>query len=139
MVVRKGPFRKWPQGKYLGELVEDVIANDPYYFMTAVKEWLDISPYQADLFEEITGGGKIPDRYIKRVSEETKLQERDDKLYYSNNDILPNWDFDPTLAPKWWPEFKERSKGLTHCCQRVDLYNSYVQRDIREGLKELGK
>lgn len=134
--MRRGPFREWPEGKYRGIPVIEVIENDPMAFMQAVKGWLDITEHQADVFREITGGGEIPTRYIKRVLGEDELKRRDDNLYNTNRDILPNWDFDPSVAPRWWPEFKERCKTLTHCSQRVDLYNSYVRQDMQESLRQ---
>lgn len=136
MGVRRGPYQEWPEGKYRGIPVTEVIENDPYTFMAAVKGWMDVTPYQAALFEEITGGGVIPDRYVKRLTGEEELKRRDDSLYNTNRDILPNWDFDPSVAPRWWPEFKEKCKTLTHCSQRVDLYNSYVRRDMQESLRQ---
>lgn len=130
--MRRGPYSEWPEGRYRGIPMTEVITNDPMTFMQAVKGWLDITESQADVFREITGGGEIPLRYIKVMPGESKVQARDDRLYYSNRDILPNWDFDPSVAPRWWPEFKERCKSLTHCSQRVDLYNEYMRKGIRD-------
>lgn len=138
---REGPLDILPRGIYQGKTVEWLIRNNPRYFMSCVKEWLDISPTQAKIFKEVSHGGEIPDRYIindhpYRPREIKDWTERDYLLYYSNQDILPNHDFEDD-PPKWWEEFKRRSSGMTRPSQIVDLYRGYIKRDLQSILKEL--
>lgn len=137
---REGPWERIPRGIYQGKTVEWLIRNNPRYFMSCVKEWLDISPTQAKIFKEVSRGGEIPDRYIindhpYRSREIKDWTERDYLIYYSNRDILPDYDFDPSQAPEWWEEFKRRSAEFTRPSQTVDLYESYVKKDLQKSLK----
>lgn len=138
---REGPWDKVPRGIYQGKTVEWLIRNNPRYFMSCVKEWLDISPTQAKIFKEVSHGGEIPDRYIindhpYRPREIKDWTDRDYSIYYSNQDILPNHDFEDD-PPEWWEEFKRKSSGMTRPSQIVDLYRSYTRRDLQSILKEL--
>lgn len=133
---REGPLDTLPRGTYKGRTVDYIIRNNPRYFMSCVKEWLDISPSQAHLFTLVTSG-EIPQRYIKKDPPKAEeWTERDYRLYYSNQDILPNHDFEDD-PPEWWEEFKEKSKGMTRPSQIVDLYRKYTQRDLQSILKEI--
>lgn len=127
--------------------------------MWAVKEFLNLSPSQAFLFETVTGGGIIPDAYIssrepkkmvisprpevrKPVSPPRPVEsplgvEDTTKL----PDPIPEWEgidctwpnlgFDPDIAPRWWSRFQDliREKGLTGK-QAKWLYQFYVKRDM---------
>lgn len=129
---RVGPLERLDRGQYKGQRVEDIIRRSPQYIMYCVKEWLDISPWQALVFEEVTGGGIIPDAYIKEKSPSEGDQDswtaRDHYLYNTNQDILPNWDFYPDSAPEWWEEFKDQPEyHSSRPSVRVDLYNKYVR------------
>lgn len=124
---RVGPLERLDRGQYRGQKVEDIIRRFPHYIMYCIKEWLDISPLQALLFEEVTGGGIIPDAYIKEKSpseDPDSWTARDHYLYDTNQDILPNWDFYPDSAPEWWEEFKAQPSSRPS--ERVDLYNNYM-------------
>lgn len=72
--VRIGPLSKMPRGKYKGKDILWVIKEDPYEFMTAVKEYLQVTPDQAKEFRKITKGGRIPDEYIFKVKKATLKQ-----------------------------------------------------------------
>lgn len=128
---RVGPLERLDRGQYKGQRVEDIIRRSPQYIMYCVKEWLDISPWQALVFEEVTGGGIIPDAYIKEKSpseDPDGWTARDQHLYNTNQDILPNWDFYPEEAPVWWEEFKAQPEyHSSRPSVRVDLYNKYVR------------
>lgn len=133
--IRKGPYVRFPHGRYEGATITDIIRSDPRYFMYAVKDWLNVTPEQASLFTLVTDG-EIPLRYI---SQDTPLDERsirkgdlDSHLYWTNQDLLPNYDFDPSEAPDWWPEYKERSKGLTRPSERIALYQEIVFREFKK-------
>lgn len=145
---RKGPFIRFPHGKYQGRKVEDIIVQDPHYFMWAVKEWLDVSPTQALIFELHTGGGEIPSQYIKENKEETskipeveesspKVDKRDEMIYNRNLDLVPNYDFDPSTAPPWWREFKQRSLEERSLYRRYTLYQEYQDKDWQKVKREL--
>ena len=145
---RRGPYSTFPSGKYLGQRVEDIIRRDPRYFMWAVKEWLDVSPSQALLFELQTGGGEIPSQYIKESKEETskipeveesspRVDKRDEMIYSRNLDLVPNYDFDPSIAPTWWQEFKQKSLEERSLYKRYLLFQEYQDKDWQEVKKEL--
>lgn len=72
--VRVGPLSKMPRGKYKGKDILWVIKEDPYEFMVAVKEYLQISEEQARVFKKVTKGGKIPESYIFRIQKKTLKQ-----------------------------------------------------------------
>lgn len=150
---RKGPLEKFTFGKYVGCRVEDIIRRDPNYFMWAVKEWLDVSPQQAFLFETVTGGGIIPDSYIserreKKVAsalvggedrdspprpERSPFDHSKNRKWYEENDFpdWPNYDFDPSIAPEWWEEFKSKIKDL--CLDEANaLYRDYQRKEIHK-------
>ena len=135
---RKGPYQKYPIGKYQGIPVEEIIRKDPRYFMWTVKEWLNVSPSQAFLFEEVTEGGEIPRKYISeenppvggRMSPHS-WDSQDEHLYWTNQDLIPNYDFDPRGAPSWWLEYKEKIKGEVHPGRRLTIYQKYVMEDFR--------
>lgn len=155
---RKGPLEKFTFGQYVGQRVEDVIRRNPRYIMWAAKEFLDLSPTQAFLFETVTGGGIIPDAYIssrepkrmvisplpevrKPVSPPRPVESPSIKDTTKLPDPIPEWEgvdctwpnlgFDPDLAPRWWTRFQEhiREKGLTGK-QAKWLYEFYVKRDM---------
>lgn len=136
---RRGPYSRFPSGKYLGQRVEDVIRRDPRYFMWAVKEWLDVSPQQALLFELQTGGGEIPSQYVKsfpdnpsdeRSPEDFFKSSKDREAYWRNLDLsIPNYDFDPSGAPSWWREFKQKSQNIDSIWERYFLYQQYVDKE----------
>ena len=138
---REGPWDKIPRGIYQGKTVEWLIRNRTKYFMSCVKEWLDISPTQARLFKEVSQGGEIPDRYIindhpYRPREVKEWTERDYLIYYSNRDILPNYDWDPS-PPSWWEEFKRKSEGMERPSEIYDLFHKYESDSLKEILKEI--
>lgn len=116
---REGPIRKINKGIYIGKTVDWLIETHPKYFMSCVKEWLDISPAQADLFERVSGGARIPARYIKLESP-TKLYSP------SEFDIIPNYDFDPEWAPAWWPDLKKRLEAAPPE-GRGRVYQDYIR------------
>lgn len=136
---RKGPFERLPQGKYQGSLVEDIIRRDPRYFMWAVKEWLDVSPKQATLFTLLTDG-EIPLRYISEDAPQDRRNvspynvggwsQADEHVYWTNQDLIPNYDFDPESAPTWWEEYKRKVKGETHPAKRLAVYEQFWKRDF---------
>ena len=116
---RRGPLSVFKAGKYVGNRIEDIIKKDPYYFIWAVKEWLNISPEQASLFEEVTNGGTIPKKYIVSPTRKEEplvyipyLSWGPEGVCEVKNPVycIPNYDFDPDLAPDFWKEFK---KALT--------------------------
>lgn len=123
---RVGPLETLDRGQYKGQKVEDIIRRFPQYIMYCVKEWLDISPWQALLFEEATGGGIIPDRYIKEKSSPQEWSSQDQSIYNANKDLFPNYDFYPEFSPSWWknlkasPEFRSGSPYA-----RVKAYEKY--------------
>lgn len=116
---RIGPLEVLDRGPYLGKKVEEVIKKNPLYIMSCIKEWLDISPLQAQVFRQVTEGD-IPNKFIVR-----------DQL-----DILsiPNYDFCPEIAPGWWEEFKEKGKYLTPSGY-VRLYQEYSNKDLQKTIK----
>lgn len=138
---RVGPLELFNRGQYKGQRVEDIIRRNPQYVMYCIKEWLDISPRQALVFERCTGGGIIPDRYIKESppSEEDDWTQGDRRIYNDNLDVgIPNYDFDPGVAPPWWREFKLRSRDsevMRHPYKYYSLYESYSKRDLQHNLK----
>lgn len=75
--MRSGPYEKFPFGDYKGRLIESVIDMDPYYFMVAVKRWLNVSPKQAQHFERVSNGGEIPEEYIKDSLPSEEVMDRD--------------------------------------------------------------
>ena len=83
---RIGPLEVMDRGPYLGKKIEEVIKKNPLYIMSCIKEWLDISPLQAQIFRQVTEGD-IPNKFIAK-----------DQL-----DILsiPNYDFCQVTAPGW--------------------------------------
>ena len=128
---REGPLDTLTRGAYKGKTVEWLIRNNPHYFMSCVKEWLDISPYQAELFTRISQGGVIPERYIK----EGEWTARDTYLYNTNRDIIPNHDWDDR-PPEWWEEFKMQPEAhSSRPSQVVDLYEKYSRCSLRKVLK----
>lgn len=64
---RSGPFEYFQWGKYNRRKVVDIIREDPYYIMAAVKDWLYLSPDQATYFSS-RYSGEIPPKFIKEVS-----------------------------------------------------------------------
>ena len=154
---RRGPLTHFPQGQYKGQRIEDVIRRNPNYVMWAVKEWLDLTPSQAGLFEAVTGGGIIPDRYIKESppkvispirekQESPPKKEKDspesaigwltwgpDGIDEVNNPgkTIPNYDFDPDMAPDWWPRFKKECEGK-NALERYDIYERYRNEELKE-------
>lgn len=134
---REGPYRRFPRGRYQGVPIEEVIRKDPRYVMWAIRDWLDVSPQQATLFTRITGG-EIPPRFVKPSPlQGEEWTERDLHVYWSNQDLVPNYDFYGE-GPSWWEEYKRRVKGETHPAKRLSLYQEYVRRDfsqIRDSLK----
>lgn len=87
--VRVGPLSKMPRGKHKGKDILWVIKEDPYEFMTAVKEYLQITPEQAKEFRKITRGGRIPDEYIFKVKKATLKQIfEEDKLESKNSQTI---------------------------------------------------
>lgn len=120
--MRKGPLTRFEEGEYLGERVEDIIRVNPLYFMKAVKEYLDITPEQARVFRERTGG-EIPDRFIRRVPEGPV-----DVLYWSNRDLLPNLAFYPEDTPGWWEEMWK----IPSIRKREEFYNSHSTYEYRK-------
>lgn len=64
---RSGPFEYFRWGKYNRRKVVDIIREDPYYIMAAVKDWLYLSPDQATYFSS-RYSGEIPPEFIKKVS-----------------------------------------------------------------------
>lgn len=141
-MVRRGPLKTLDCGPYKGMAIDTLIRTNTRYFMSCVKEWLDISPSQARTFTLVTSGGEIPPRYIKEFPSQEKTTptdldwtSRDRMLYNENLDILPNYDFDPSTAPEWWEEFKRRSAGFTRPSQIVNLYESYVKKDLQKSLE----
>lgn len=64
---RSGPFEYFQWGKYNRRKVIDIIREDPYYIMAAVKDWLYLSPDQATCFSS-RYNGEIPPKFIKEVS-----------------------------------------------------------------------
>lgn len=66
---RSGPFEYFQWGKYNRRKVVDIIKEDPYYIMVAVKDWLYLSPGQATYFSQ-RWGGEIPPKFIKEFSPE---------------------------------------------------------------------
>ena len=54
-------------GKYNRRKVVDIIREDPYYIMAAVKDWLYLSPDQATYFSS-RYNGEIPPKFIREVS-----------------------------------------------------------------------
>lgn len=90
--VRIGPLSKMPRGKYKGKDILWVIREDPYEFMVAVKEYLQITPDQAKVFKGVTKGGKIPERYIFRIQKKTLKQifeEDKQETKYSQSEEVP--------------------------------------------------
>ena len=61
---RSGPFEYFQWGKYNRRKVVDIIKEDPYYIMVAVKDWLYLSPGQATYFSQ-RWGGEIPLKFIR--------------------------------------------------------------------------
>lgn len=80
---RIGPLQKMPRGKHKGKDILWVIKEDPYEFMVAVKEYLQISEEQARVFKRVTKGGIIPKEYIfkigKKVVREIFEEEKHEK------------------------------------------------------------
>lgn len=156
---RKGPFTHFPQGQYKDRRVEDVIRVNPQYVMWAVKEWLNLTPSQAGLFEAVTGGGIIPDRYIveevpKPISPKDRQEsppKEDSQVPHISmgwfswspdgvdmvedaGDTVPNYEFDPLLTPDWWPRFKKECEGKSGS-QRRDIFERYRKEEIQEMMK----
>lgn len=138
---RRGPFQVWPSGKYRGNLIDSTIREDPAFFMYEVKMWLDITPEQAELFYDVTGGGEIPPRFIKDSQKKEEEGEYKWPEYYTQEDIavvkdmwhtIPNYDFDPDLAPEWWPECKARMEKEKRPSVRRKIYDGYLKRDLQE-------
>lgn len=61
---RSGPFEYFQWGKYNRRKVVDIIKEDPYYIMVAVKDWLYLSPGQATYFSRLYDG-EIPLKFIR--------------------------------------------------------------------------
>lgn len=128
-VRREGPLEYLDRGMYKGSRVEDIIRKNPSYIMHAVKEWLYVTPRQALVFEEVTGGGIIPDTYIKKMS------PSGEGGYIHSRDLYPNWDFDPDQAPPWWEEFKKEANKVNP--EEVPgLYEKYSRRELRKIIQE---
>lgn len=131
-MIRRGPWQTFQTGKYKGRRVEDIIRDDVYYFMWAVKEFLDVSPDQAALFRR-TSGGTIPGYLVKSPPpprQEPELKGRARNIYERSLDILPNYDDFPDSRPDWWLEFQEQEKGLD-IVQRLDLYEDFRRKELR--------
>lgn len=124
--------------------------SDMGYFLQAVKDWLNVSPSQAGYFKQLTKGGEIPPRFIgethikkKKVrivnTSEGKDYEppkdwtiEDLQCVRNNWDIIPNYDFDPDYAPKWWPEYKERVSKITRPSIRRQIYDEYIRKELND-------
>lgn len=142
---RRGPLTKFPHGQYVGSSVEEVIRKDPRYFMWCVKEWLNVSPKQAEVFEEVTGGGTIPECYVisplpKKEPQSSPLTQNKQMWWEDDYDLpcWPDWDYWGLEKPKWWEEFMKRAETLT-MSQAKDLYAEYQMKDIREQMKYWNK
>ena len=142
---RRGPFKVWPSGKYVGNLIDATIREDPAYFMYTVKAWLDISPEQAELFQFVTDGGEIPLKYIKKGSPtkvtNTSKEDYDPPEGWTIEDIqlvkntwnpIPNYDFDPEMAPDWWPECKKKMDKEKRPTKRREIYESYLRKEVQD-------
>lgn len=108
--------------------------------MWAVKEWLNLTPSQAGLFEAVTGGGIIPDRFIVQElpSPRPESPPKGDFPQWTGEDCTwPNLGFDPDLAPGWWKEFEEKIKGLSST-QAKWLFEDYRKKELKE-LQKLWK
>lgn len=128
-VRREGPLEYLDRGMYKGSRVEDIIRKNPSYIMHAIKEWLYITPHQALVFEEVTGGGIIPEAYIKERVPPSRGE------YSTSRDLYPNWDFDPEMAPPWWKEFKEEAHKVSP--EEVpELYERYSRKELKKIIQE---
>ena len=125
-MAREGPFFRFPKGRYIGEKVEDVLQVDPYYFMTCVKEYLDITPSQATQFRRKTGGS-IPSQYIKKGYDDSSPSSG------ISDFIPPNYD-DFGGAPEWWEDYKKEVKDRPQDAEKI--YEKYRRQDLQK-LKEL--
>lgn len=88
--ARVGPLQKIPKGKHKGKDIEWVIREDPYEFMVAVKDYLQISPDQAKLFSRVTKGGKIPEQYIFRIKKQLVREIfKEEREEHQNEEAVP--------------------------------------------------
>lgn len=143
-MARIGPVKVFPSGMYERTPVEVVMKTDIRYFMRAVKDWLDVSPSQASLFKQLTKGGEIPPQFIKSPLGEKKLTKEEEWVVpkdWTDEDIrvvrdtwstIPNYDFDPELAPPWWQECKERMAKTTRPSIRRKIYQEYLTKEVNE-------
>lgn len=103
MADRKGPWKTFPFGKYKGRSVLDIIDEDLQYVMFTVKQFLNLSPRQAEYFYNKTGVD-IPEEFIVEDSPEKVIlvsesyqgfpSKAEYFRYLSNMDIEPNYNFD---------------------------------------------
>lgn len=144
--LRRGPYNSFKEGRYLGEKIEDVIKVDPMYVAKAIKAYLDVTEAQAQLFTKVTNGGEIPRKYIRedkkrkaRIEVVSKVDDFEWPKNYTIEDIqvvkdnwfrLPNWDFDPEMAPPWYAEYKERTKKVTRPSIKKKIYEELLQREM---------
>ena len=134
------------------------------YIMVAVKDWLYLSPEQAEYFS-LLYDGDIPPKFIRDFSPEQSPNRKisspseskvssgfsgtdpdriEQCLYENNKDILPNWDFDPDLKPEWVKNYEKalqnikEKEGLEYVpiLRRLNLYNTYEQKSLKESLQE---
>lgn len=141
MSAREGPYQTFPHGQYEGVPVIAVMKSDMQYFLQAVKDWLNVTPAQAGYFKQITKGGEIPPHFIGETHKEISNEEWKPPKEYTREDIrvvekgylaeIPNYDFDPKLAPGWWKTYKEKSKGLRPA-QKWNLYNDLLNKELND-------
>ena len=106
---RSGPYEYFQWGKYNHRKVTDIIKEDPMYIMVSVKDWLYLSPSQAELFLELYEG-EIPENFIREFPSKEKILSRRENIvsssfsgtdstkseqysYETNKDIKPNLEF----------------------------------------------
>lgn len=145
---RRGPLTKFPQGRYINCRIGEVIEKDPRYIMVQVKEWLNLSPSQAEKFQQVTGGS-IPEKYIvsppKRESpsiikvpsiEQDKSPKPDIDWTYEDDMVdifrIPlYYDQEPEIAPPWWREFRQKTLNIKRPSILFKMYKEYEDKWLK--------
>jgi len=83
MQERKGPYNIFPNGKYSGESIMNVIDNDPEYVIWCVMNFLDLTPGQAKYLGD-KYNKEVPDRYIKLVEKDPEENDLKFRRYVNS-------------------------------------------------------